>query len=398
MELLICFVFIIVLIRIKVPVGVTLAATAILLSFLEFGIAKSGFEPLRATLADWETWKFIATVILIVTFGEVLAREGYNRRLVHVLKAFLSPKAIARVAPAMIGLLPMPGGAMVSAPVVLELARDTNISPAAKTVANYWWRHIWEPIWPLYQSVILAAAILHITVWRVSWIALPISITCIVAGIIFSGLPLTKTRTSSISFFKFLTGLLNCLWPILIIVITGIGLKLDLIFGILLILLILLVMRITSLKTLWQSLRREFSWDIIILFVGSLALMRVIVSGDAATDLTRLLGEWRFPVQAVVFVIPFLIGLLTGLTSAYVGVGFPIVMTLFPACGGLAEGALMAYAGGLMGILASPVHLCLVLTKNYFGAGFGGVYRKLIPAILFCTTILFLFKLIFYRG
>ena len=55
-------------------------------------------------------------------------------------------------------------------------------------------------------------------------------------------------------------------------------------------------------------------------------------------------------IYLLVFTLPFLVGLLTGLTAAYVGVGFPIVSSALVLTGGLNPGILLAYAGGLMGI------------------------------------------------
>jgi hypothetical protein len=43
---------------------------------------------------------------------------------------------------------------------------------------------------------------------------------------------------------------------------------------------------------------------------------------------------------------------------------------------------LLAYAGGYVGLMITPVHLCLSLTRAYFQAEWGGIYRRLLPAAL----------------
>jgi integral membrane protein (TIGR00529 family) len=395
MELLFCFGFIILLVRFKIPVGVTLLLTTLLLSVLEFGFATKTILPLWQTLKDLETWKFIGTVALIITFGEVIARAGFTEKLVAALESFLSPRMIARVAPTLIGLLPMPGGAMVSAPIVAELTKaNPEISPERKTAANYWWRHVWEPVWPLYQSVILAAAMFEISIWKVATMTLPISVAAIISGTLVVSIPLSRKRNDNIKIWHSLKSLLYCLWPVILIVLASAMLKIDLIIVVIAIFTIFIVFRLTDFKTIWSSFRDEFSWDIAVLFIGSLALMKIIMAGTSATNLIAILRDWHIPIDFVVFALPFLIGLLTGLTSAYVGVGFPIVISLFPLCGGTSSGALVGFAGGLMGILASPVHLCLVLTKDYFGAKFKGIYYILIPAIGLTTALIFLYKYI----
>ena len=60
------------------------------------------------------------------------------------------------------------------------------------------------------------------------------------------------------------------------------------------------------------------------------------------------------------------------------------------------SGILLAYAGGLMGIMVSPVHLCLVLTKKYFGASFKGLYMRLLPVVILASILVFAVKYLFY--
>lgn len=398
MEFIICFALIVILIRLKVPVGLTLLITAALLSLLEFGTSREFIHPFSQTLIDLRTWRLIATIILVVTLGEVLSRAGFLERMVNALNSYISPRAVARIAPALIGLLPMPGGAMVSAPIIEELAGGYPISPEAKTAANFWWRHIWEPVWPLYQSVILAAAILGISVWQVAGICFPITVACIVAGTLFIRLPLPKSGEKKIAAGRFLTEMAYSLWPVIFIVVAGIILRVDLIISLLFLFAILLIAKVTDIRKVIDSLIKGFSFDIILLFLGGLSLMKIIETGQAAANTLASLQTWGVPADLIVFSLPFLVGLLTGLTAAYVGVGFPIVSSAFVLTGGLGSGVLLAYAGGLMGIMVSPVHLCLVLTKKYFGSGFKGIYGHLMPVVILTTVLVYLARYLFYHG
>ena len=87
------------------------------------------------------------------------------------------------------------------------------------------------------------------------------------------------------------------------------------------------------------------------------------------------------PVFAVVTV-PFTVGLLTGMTSAFVGISYPVLFS-FLSPNGVDYGYMMlAYGAGFAGVMLSPVHLCLVVTKSYFKVGFAEIYRMLVPASL----------------
>jgi uncharacterized protein len=88
------------------------------------------------------------------------------------------------------------------------------------------------------------------------------------------------------------------------------------------------------------------------------------------------------PVSVILFFIPLLAGLLTGLSAGAFGISLPVVMPLL-AAGSMNMGAVaLAYAGGFIGVLLSPLHLCFSLTREYFAAEWGGVYRLVAPASL----------------
>ena len=94
------------------------------------------------------------------------------------------------------------------------------------------------------------------------------------------------------------------------------------------------------------------------------------------------------PPMVVLFVLPFLAGLMTGLTIAYVGITFPILMPLMgsgsPSLGLLA----LAFGSGFAGVMLSPVHLCLVLSREYFNADMTQVYRRLwLPSALVLAAV-----------
>jgi hypothetical protein len=45
------------------------------------------------------------------------------------------------------------------------------------------------------------------------------------------------------------------------------------------------------------------------------------------------------------------------------------------------------FTGCFSGILVSPLHLCLALTREYFGAQWGYLYRKILPAVTLVIVV-----------
>jgi hypothetical protein len=95
----------------------------------------------------------------------------------------------------------------------------------------------------------------------------------------------------------------------------------------------------------------------------------------AVDHLPAYLSSLGIPVVLILFLLPFLVGLTTGVTIAYVGITFPLLLPLIggahPDLGMLA----FAFAAGFAGVMFSPVHLCLVLTKDYFRSALTPIYR-----------------------
>ena len=89
----------------------------------------------------------------------------------------------------------------------------------------------------------------------------------------------------------------------------------------------------------------------------------------------------RISIYLVLIILPFIIGVSTGITMAFVGITFPILLPFFTTGDYPMIAFMLAYAGGYAGVMLSPVHLCLVLTAEYFKADLGAVYREVVKPV-----------------
>jgi hypothetical protein len=95
------------------------------------------------------------------------------------------------------------------------------------------------------------------------------------------------------------------------------------------------------------------------------------------------------PLAVAVGVLPFLAGFVTGLALGFAGAAFPLVVGLLGAEGsGLTplSTLVLAFGFGFGGMMLSPVHLCLVVTREYFSAPFLKVYPHLVPCVFVVLT------------
>ena len=83
-----------------------------------------------AAALDLKTLRLVAAVLLITALGELLTEVGSMQRLVSSLQELFADRRLVLVSiPALIGLLPMPGGAMLSAPMIQEIGSGLKLSP-----------------------------------------------------------------------------------------------------------------------------------------------------------------------------------------------------------------------------------------------------------------------------
>ena len=284
----------------------------------------------------------------------------------------------------LIGLLPMPGGAMLSAPMVEEGSRDFDISRDRLTFLNFWFRHIWEYVWPLYPGIVLSTGLLEIHASKLIAPMWPLTIVAIIVGglIGFKGLKLSKPDEmitgSKIAAFASFMKLTWYIWTVVVFVLFF-GFDILPIVAICAMLMLLFAKYPSREKIVF--LKNALLWKVLTLVAGVMIFKGVLESSGILGSLTDNLGA--VPDFALLFAIPFSIGFLTGVNSAYIGLGFPLLLSLFlPSGGGFDAGNFaLAYSAGFAGVLLSPVHLCLSLTREYFDAKWGGIYRYLIPSI-----------------
>jgi integral membrane protein (TIGR00529 family) len=185
-KILIVFVFLVLLIKKKIPIGYTLLSGAIFLGLLfSLPILKLVENIFKATI-EWDTLRLLFIVILVTIFGGLLKYTKSLRDLTDSLENLIQDiRFIMMLLPALIGILPMPGGAMMSAPMIEEVGSRKNLSPEIKAAFNHWFRHIMEFVFPLYQGVIIASVILKVPMSKIILAQVPMSLTMLGAGILF---------------------------------------------------------------------------------------------------------------------------------------------------------------------------------------------------------------------
>lgn len=344
---------------------------------------------LRKGILGYSTIHLIIAVWLIISFGEALYRSGYLSRFVSSVEGVFRDQRIAFILPpAIIGLLPMPSGAMLSAPLAEEIGKKLNVTREELTYFNYWFRHIWEYTWPLYPGLILASAITGVPIWKIGIHQAPMILAAVLIGITMLFRRISPVYSNIQISAKKILEFLIVLWPIYIIVILVMVLKLDLAAGLGIVFGLVAVFYRMSLADVLNSLKKGVSLKIFLILISVMVFKSELEVSGVMNHLPDEMIRWGFSPIIPLAVIPFLVGFLTGVNSAYIGVGFPVLLGFL---GKDLNMIFIAYVSGFMGVLLSPAHLCLAVTKTYFRADTVKLYRLLLPSVLILYVIFWIY-------
>lgn len=385
--------FIIWLLRRKVsmaavmPIGALLLALLYLLPISELGRA------VWLGVAAPKSLEMTATLALTMVMENLLRTTGMLKRMVSSLSAALPDRRMVMAAlPAMIGMLPSPGGAVFSAPMVAEAAEGITASAEQKALINYWYRHIWEYVSPLYPGIILAAGLTGLSTQQLFLAHLPFALTVIFGGIWFCFKGIDKTLSVPAieggrlrPFATFLLMSSPILISLSLVVAFNVSAVLALSGGVLV---LFVAHRYRPLQIL-KTLRESLSVKALLLVVGIMIFQEVLRATGALAGISSFFAATSLPTPLLIALIPFIAGVMTGLTVGYVGITFPLLLPLMGAGQPNLWLEALAFASGFAGVMLSPVHLCFVLTREYFGADTAVVYHRLVaPSALVLAAVL----------
>ena len=397
-KLLLPIVLLIILLYFKLDLYLAILIGGVSLALL-FGLTPLKILKLsyQATIS-FDTLQLLIIISMVLILGQILKAKESLKIFVEATEGLLKKKfLIISVSPALIGLLPMPGGALVSAPILNETLKDDNITPALKTYINFWFRHIWEYIWPLYPGLILCAGIFKVDFVPLFKHQFYFTIIAIAIGMLFMYIylpPLKKNeipkRPLSKNIFNFFYGL----WEILLIILIVLAFKIKVYLSVLIVVIFSFIILKKSLNEKLKILKNSFKPSILLTIIAVMIFKNYILHSQVI-DLTKelIIGAKGFK-YIIMFFVPFIIGFLTGVNSAFAGISFPLFVSIVGTTNPDMWKIMFLYVSGFTGVLLSPVHFCLVLSAEYYGAELKDVYKYLLPSVLILIGSLFLFMFI----
>ncbi len=414
------FVFALMLLMIRFRMGLSIAVLAgSFIMALLFDISPLRWFELGMTIfSDTSILIVWGVVIFVLSLSTLMEGTKQAERFMAALAyRVVSPRIRMVFFPMLIGLLPMPGGAVFSAPMINVIAKELPMEEQEKSIINYWFRHTMEMSWPLYPTMILAASIGGISTPSLLMWTMPISVVYFGIGWFFfvrqhkftsdpnfskNDIPTDNWKTIGREGGPLFLAILGALFFELCFALFLPHLPMDygVIVGLVLAVMLCLWQNDLGPKNFFLTLMKP-SVRSMIFVVGALGVFKSIIAdgGVAATLVSEDTGITGIFICAIV--LPMAIGALTGLMTATAGAAFPLVVALVEASnsGPIGPWLMLAIACTMVGAMASPLHICFILSCEYFKVSLMRAVPKMImPCIcllIAAVTYFFILRALF---
>jgi len=333
-------------------------------------------------------YDLIFIVFLALLLVNMMHENKFIERLLDSTKTILTnQKYVLFAIPALIGMLPLPAGALVSGKMIEPLKDKIGLKSEEMTFYNYWFRHIWEYSWPIYPAVILSSALLSTPIHDVIKHQFPFTLfTCILGLFMLKNIEYEIGEKKE----KDYKGFLISSSPITIVILLGILFKIPFYYALLVAILIILpTMNKESIIKVLKS--PPVGMTLLIYFI--MVLRELLVSSGSIDIFVAFLEKYHVPPLAMIFLLPFISAVITGIASGYVGIAYPFLIPFLISNNGINwSHVVLAYESGYFGLILTPMHLCFSTTVKLYKASFSKVYKILVlPAFL-----TFLFGIMLY--
>ena len=342
-------------------------------------------QSLINVLTDPSILSLIIIMTLIPILGGIMEESGLMIEMIQKMR--ISRKSSLMMIPALFGLLPVPGGALMSAPIVQQI--DTEEDPNKKVAINVWYRHMLIMIYPLSSSLIIASILTNINLY--------ILVLGLLPGLIVMWLIGYITLVKNISPFleqgeRDLKRAFHNLLPILIApIIDFIGRtifnipvpELFLLGGLVLSIWLALrfgEMKFSSVKTISKKMR---IWRFPLIIFSMFMFLEVFILSGAPEEIASV----NLSVFLLIL-IGFFLGFATGRIQLPISILIPIYIAQFVGITMPLLDFIFIYTASFLGYLLTPIHPCVAYSTEYFETNFIKAVKILGKPILISFLLL----------
>lgn len=389
----------------RVNLGITLNVTALVLALLAVDLVLIPQAVYGATNPQTSDGRLAISVVFamfgVMLLSQLYKETGFINRLSSSLGSLIkNPKVVLSVLPAVIGFLPVAGGALMSAPLVDAEANKLKLSGDRKAYVNLWFRHTIFPVYPISQVLIMTAALTGTTVISIILRQIPVVAVMVAVGYLvgFRGTVRARledgnNRSRGADLKEFAVSFS----PILVTIVVAISLGsvgfafskqgFDALIATFVGLGVLIVLSRMSLETFAKPLRGWGIYGVTAAAYGAFLLRNVLNTIGIAQLFPTGMTNGSAGLLLLLTLAPAVLAFLTGSPSGGIAIGASILaglVTFSPAT------ASLLYMSAYLGYTVAPTHLCFTFTAEYFKTSIAKVYKYVIPSfvVTYAATLL----------
>jgi len=378
-----------------------IARKSLPLAFVASGVTLGIFtlSPIGIWVGIWETATDPSVLLLaaamgvIPMIGGVMEESGQMDRLVNNLR--IGKRAFLVLSPGLVGMLPVPGGALLSSPLVERVG--AGIEGKTKAALNVWFRHVLFLIYPLGPALIASAKIAGLKVYRVIPYLFPGFVVALLIGWIsflrdvddedmaYSGalsikgllLPLSILLLAPILDFLLQKVFVPSVpeWTTLIAVSSSLGLA--------------LLLSDLSWKDIRGISEGMAPWSFSLMIIGMFIFFNIF----KASGMSELMASLAFS-QPVVCLVTFLLGAVTGRVQLPTSVMIPTYLSMVGSNPMRPVVFAFIFFSAFLGYLVSPVHPCVSVSVEYFGVRIEDYLKAIAPPTLLALALTLMLALV----
>jgi len=370
---------------------------ALAFSALVLGLVSIPFSELSVIVSDT---LFDPSIVLLAISVGLIAVIGGALEMTGLIDDLMSNTSLKRrpallLIPAMLGMLPIPGGALLSAPVVQR--GGGNADADVKASINVWSRHIAVLFYPL-GSLLATTKMAGLDLYEILLYMVPGLVLSIVLTWIFL---LRKVENGRISEGKRIRR--KAVIPVLLILsapavhasmmylFPSVMEEVFLLLGVSLSLALILIVKRKGPLYLMPVTRRMKAWNFVLIILAMFIFLGIFNGSDAPDAISAL------PLSRPLLVVfaGGLLGVATGRVNVPVSIMLPILSTgALPDMNNVTFTIL--FFSIFIGFLISPVHPCVSVSLEYFKTDYVSVLKRTIlpAAIAWAASLVAAFILI----
>jgi integral membrane protein (TIGR00529 family) len=343
------------------------------------------------------TIELAIAVALISGLGKIMKENGDLELMIDSLVAlFRRPKLLTMILPALIGTINVPGGAIMSAPMVEENGKILGLDATTKSAINLFFRHIGYFVYPLYSSLIILSELMDIPKLAIlRYNAVTMLVGLLVAYLVFfrgvrhQEIPNKNGNNMMRNVANLLLGFSPILTALGLVLIFDLPFYLATAFGVLIGLIRGLPAERRG-QAFWHKMGQFFTkwieYKLVLVILGVMMFRSVIEASGVVSRLATTLFDYGTPLPILVMVLGVVVAYVIGTHMAASGVLAALFAPIIPAAV-MAPYTALLFTAVLLGYLISPIHLCSVLTNQYFGSKYVQVVKKLaLPVLAMLAT------------